>query len=83
MFERHGYEPSLLEEPEDHHVLLAAVASGRGVALLPASFAAIRRKGVTYRPLREGAELYVGLGLATSRDRPDVRRFVMRAMRAS
>jgi DNA-binding transcriptional LysR family regulator len=83
VFERHGYAPSLLEEPEDHHVLLAAVASGRGVALLPASFAAIRREGVTYRPLREGTDLYVGLGLATSGDRPDVRQFVMRAMRAN
>jgi DNA-binding transcriptional LysR family regulator len=82
VFERHGYSPALVEEPEDHHVLLAAVASGRGVALLPASFAAIRRRGVTYRPLREGSELYVGIGLATSRDRADVRRFVLRAFRA-
>lgn len=82
VFERHGYSPALLEEPEDHHVLLAAVASGRGVALLPASFAAIRRDGVIYRPLREGGELYVGIGLATGSDRPDVREFLLRAVRA-
>jgi len=81
VFERHGYAPTQLEEPEDHHVLLAAVASGRGVALLPASFAAIRRNGVIYKPLRQGAELYVGIGLATSADRPDVRKFLLRTVR--
>lgn len=81
VFDQHGYAPVLLEEPEDHHVLLAAVASGRGVALLPSSFAAIRRDGVTYRPLREGPELYVGIGLATSGDRLDVRQFVLRMLR--
>jgi DNA-binding transcriptional LysR family regulator len=82
VFERHGFAPTLLEEPEDHHVLLAAVASGRGVSLLPASFAAIRRDGVIYKPLRESAELYVGIGLATSADRSDVRQFVLRTVRA-
>ena len=82
VFERHGYAPALLEEPEDHHVLLAAVARGRGVALLPASFAAIRREGVRYKPLREGAELHVGIGLATPRDRPELRAFLRRIVGA-
>ena len=81
VFERYGYAPASLEEPEDHHLLLAAIASGRGVALLPASFAAIRRDGVTYKPLREGSELYVGIGLATNSDRPEVRQFVLRLLR--
>jgi DNA-binding transcriptional LysR family regulator len=82
VFERHGYAPPVIDEPEDHHVLLAAVASGRGVALLPASFAAIRRQGVTYKQLREGDELYVGIGLATSSDRADVRQFLLRTLSA-
>ena len=82
VFQRHGYAPALLEEPEDHHVLLAAVARGRGVALLPASFAAIRREGVRYKPLREGAELHVGIGLATPRDRPELRAFLRRIVGA-
>jgi len=81
VFEQHAYAPTQLEEPEDHHVLLAAVASGRGVALLPASFAAIRRNGVIYKPLRQGSELYVGIGLATNADRPDVRKFLLRTVR--
>lgn len=64
VFARHGFAPRLLREPQDHHVLLARIAAGQGVALLPASFAALRLRGVVYRPLREGAELAVGLGLA-------------------
>lgn len=66
VFARHGFAPPLLREPQDHHVLLAGIAAGQGVALLPASFAALRLRGVAYRPLREGAELAVGLGLALS-----------------
>ena len=59
-----------LREPADHHVLLAAVADGRGIALLPKSFTGLRRAGVAYRRLAEGEELAVGVGLATPRDRP-------------
>jgi hypothetical protein len=40
----------------------------------------MRRDDITYKPLREGAELYVGVGLATSVDRPDVRQFILRAL---
>ncbi|AXA89720.1 LysR family transcriptional regulator [Massilia sp. YMA4] len=65
VFARHGFAPRLLREPQDHHVLLAGIAAGQGIALLPASFAALRLRGVVYRPLREGIELAVGLGLAT------------------
>jgi DNA-binding transcriptional LysR family regulator len=64
VFARHGFAPRLLREPQDHHVLLAGIAAGHGIALLPASFAALRLAGVVYRPLREGAELAVHLGLA-------------------
>ena len=64
VFARRGFTPRLLREPVDHHVLLAGIAAGHGIALLPASFAALRLRGVVYRPLREGAELAVHLGLA-------------------
>lgn len=82
VFQRHGYAPAFLEEPHDHHVLLAGVASGRGVAMLPASFAALRRDGVCYKVLREGSELNVGVGLATPIDRADVRTFALDIIRA-
>ncbi|KAB8041799.1 LysR family transcriptional regulator [Janthinobacterium aquaticum] len=63
LFDRHGFAPRWLREPHDHHVLLGEVAAGKGVALLAASFRALRRDGVVYRPLLEGDELAVGIGL--------------------
>lgn len=64
VFSRYGYAPRMLPEPVDQHVLLAAVAARRGVALLPSSFRAFKRDGVRYVALREGPELSVGVGLA-------------------
>ena len=63
VFRQHGFAPHYLPEPHDHHVLLAEVAAGNGVAILPRSFTALRLKGVAYRPLREGDEIAVGVGL--------------------
>lgn len=63
VFREHGFAPAFLREPSDHHVLLSEVAAGNGIALLPASFAAIARTGVSYRKLAEGGRLAVGLGL--------------------
>lgn len=65
VFASHGFAPAFLREAHDHHVLLSDVAAGRGVALLAQSFKALRLAGVCYRPLQEGAELAIGLGLAT------------------
>jgi DNA-binding transcriptional LysR family regulator len=66
VFQRHGFAPRFEREPLDHHVLLADIAAGRGMALLPASFAALGLAGVAYRKLREGDELALGLGLLLS-----------------
>ncbi len=73
IFNRHGFAPLKLREPTDHHVLLAEVAQGRGIALLPKSFIGLRRAGVVYRALVEGDELAVGIGLATPKDRQTLR----------
>ncbi|MDA8446315.1 LysR family transcriptional regulator [Paracidovorax valerianellae] len=73
VFSRHGFAPKKLREPTDHHVLLAEVANGRGVALLPRSFTRLRRTGVVYRALAEGDALSVGIGLATRPGRPAMR----------
>lgn len=64
VFARHRVSIDAVREPSDHPVLLAEVAAGRALALLPRSFTALRRSGVSYRPLAEGDELAVGLGLA-------------------
>lgn len=65
VFERHGFAPAFVREPDDHHVLLAAVAAGKGVALLPDSFRALRLAGVSYRKLAEGDALGLRLALVT------------------
>ncbi|HEY1152192.1 MAG TPA: LysR family transcriptional regulator [Pseudoduganella sp.] len=70
IFDRHGFHPDFLREPDDHHVLLADIAAGKGIALLPESFAALKLQGVVYRTLREGQELALTLGLAHRPDAP-------------
>ncbi|WP_336221201.1 LysR family transcriptional regulator [Citrobacter amalonaticus] len=61
-FRRVGYTPACLEEPLEHDVLLARIAHGDGLSLLPASFAAIQRQGVVFRPLGDDAlRLHAGL----------------------
>ncbi|MET6679714.1 LysR family transcriptional regulator [Citrobacter amalonaticus] len=61
-FQRVGYAPTCLEEPLEHDVLLARIAHGDGLSLFPASFAAIQRQGVVFRPLSDG-ELSIQAGL--------------------
>jgi DNA-binding transcriptional LysR family regulator len=82
VFGLHNFEPKTTKEPLDHHVLLAGVADGRALALVPSSFTAIRRAGVSYRRLREGAELAVGIGLALPGDRPELKQLLLRFARS-
>jgi len=65
VFARHGFAPLAVLEPKDHAGLLAGVARGEALALLPSSFQTLQRDGVRYRPLAEGEDLAVGIGLAT------------------
>jgi DNA-binding transcriptional LysR family regulator len=53
IFRHAGYSPAYVEEPLEHDVLLARIARGDGVSLFPASFAAIQRQGVVFRPLSD------------------------------
>ncbi|HAU5604550.1 TPA: LysR family transcriptional regulator [Citrobacter koseri] len=62
IFRRAGYAPSSLEEPLEHDVLLARIAHGDGLSLLPGSFAAIQRQGVIFRALSD-TELRIRAGL--------------------
>lgn len=68
VFERHDFAPAFVREPLDHHVLLSEVAAGKGMALLPDSFRALRLGGVAYRQLAQGDELATKLGLAWRSD---------------
>ncbi|WP_052284231.1 LysR family transcriptional regulator [Kluyvera genomosp. 1] len=62
IFRRAGYAPTCIEEPLEHDILLARIARGDGLSLFPASFAAIQRQGVVFRPLSDGV-LNVRCGL--------------------
>lgn len=66
-------------EPPDHARLLAEVAAGHALALLPTSFKAIRRTGVVYRVLREGPALAIGIGLVVGPASEDLATALRRA----
>jgi len=81
VFTRHGYAPATVREPLDHHVLLGEVAAGRALALLPRSFISLKRAGVSYRALREGDELAVGIGLALAPEQAALQALLLRCAR--
>ncbi|WP_195995590.1 LysR family transcriptional regulator [Citrobacter portucalensis] len=62
IFRRAGYSPACIEEPLEHDVLLARIAQGDGLGLIPASFSAIQRQGVIFLPLTD-TELRISMGL--------------------
>ena len=62
IFSHAGYSPACIEEPLEHDVLLARIAQGEGLSLLPASFSAIQRRGVIFLPLTD-TELRISTGL--------------------
>ena len=68
-FARLGFTPQYLEEPTEHDVLLARIAAGEGMGLLPASFAAIRRDGVAFARLEDGHAFHLRLGLVVPQDK--------------
>lgn len=70
-----------VREPADHPVLLAEVAAARALALLPQSFTALRRSGVSYRALVEGDALAVGVGLALHEGEDALRGLLQRCAR--
>jgi DNA-binding transcriptional LysR family regulator len=78
-FERAGFEPRVIPEPPDHHVLLGLIAEGQGIALIPQSLKNVRRRGVVFRALREEAkQLSMGIAVAYSdrNDSPVLRPFL-------
>ena len=63
LFAHVGFTPEYIEEPEEYDVLLARIAQGEGMGLLPRSFSAIGRQGVVFQPLEEENLLQMHLGL--------------------
>lgn len=66
-FDRIEFKPSAIPEPPDHHIMLGLIAEGEGIALIPASLQNVKRKGVSFRPLKEGSrKLTMGVAVAYS-----------------
>ena len=63
LFAHVGFIPEYIEEPEEYDVLLARIAQGEGMGLLPHSFSAIGRQGVVFQALEEENLLQMRLGL--------------------
>ena len=63
LFAHVGFAPQYLEEPEEYDVLLARIAQGEGMGLLPRSFSAIGRQGVVFQPLEEDSLMQMDMGL--------------------
>lgn len=84
IFDRAGYSPAYVEEPAEHDVLLARIARGEGMILLPASFSAIQRQGVVFCPLRDASQqLPLRLGVVTMSANEGVRERVIAALEKS
>ncbi|WP_158752810.1 LysR substrate-binding domain-containing protein [Dyella sp. S184] len=62
-----GFQPSITQHAQQINGLLALVAAGLGLALVPASMRAVRLSGVSYVPL-EDADAYLLLAVASRSD---------------
>ena len=77
---KHRVAIEAVREPAEHPVLLADVAAGRALALLPQSFTALRRAGVSYRALVDGDALAVGVGLVLEAGQERLQRLLLRCL---
>ena len=50
----HGVSPRILQEANERHLIIAMVASGLGVSMVPAWVSQFRRDDVVYRPFADG-----------------------------
>lgn len=64
-FAHAGFMPHCVEEPLEHDVLLARIASGEGMGLFATSFTSIMRDGVVFCRLAEEQMMHLRLGMLT------------------
>ena len=58
-FRAKGFEPRILQEANERHMIISMVAAGLGVSLVPAWVVAFARDDVVFRPLKDGLEVDV------------------------
>ncbi|NIA67972.1 LysR family transcriptional regulator [Pelagibius litoralis] len=56
-FRSRGHEPRILQEANERHVIIAMVAAGLGLSLVPQWVTQFQRDDVVYRPLQDGGPL--------------------------
>ncbi len=66
--QRSGFSPRITQEGLEIHTILAMVAAGLGVTLVPSSVQSLRMPGVVYRALPEGETEEVELVLMSGTD---------------
>jgi DNA-binding transcriptional LysR family regulator len=72
-----GFSPRIVQEAIQMQTIISLVSAGMGVAIVPGSVQALRRKGVSYRRLRGGiAPLEIGLAWRRGADSAALARFV-------
>ncbi len=75
--QRAGFAPRVEQEAVQMQTIVSLVASGMGVALVPASLRHLRRTGVDYRPVHDRTPpLEIGLVWGASNESPAVHAFV-------
>ena len=63
VFACRSFRTEFIEEPPEHSIVLARIASGEGMGLFPLSFTALERKGVIYQPVAESNLLRAQLAI--------------------
>jgi DNA-binding transcriptional LysR family regulator len=64
-----GFSPKITQEARQTQTIISLVSAGLGIAITPASIRRLERKGVVYRPFREGTPI-VRVSAVWSNDRP-------------
>lgn len=76
-FHKAGFDPNIVQEVNTEQSTVALVATGLGVALVPASSATDRRAGVEFRPIRGELPIWEITALWKARkETPLLRRFL-------
>ena len=72
-----GFSPTVAQEARSMHTIVSLVASGLGIAIVPASLQHLQRTGVVYRPF-EGATLSASIAVVWRQHEtaPTVERFL-------
>ena len=73
-----GFQPTIVQHAQQINGLLALVAAGLGLALVPASMRAVRLAGVSYVPLEDsGAYLLLAVASRASDHSPALQQFLV------